>query len=235
MNNAVLGGAEASFAIARVALLRAMRGRALWVVAGLALIPLGYAGLAHAGDQTPGDAWRYIVEIWMYLVAILVPVLLAGSIGEEIEERTASYLWSRPLPRWSIIGGKLVALVPVLWVIMAASLLITCALYPNGLDDPARVVLSVLLGILAAAAVTACISAFAPKYGTLLGLAYLVLLDRNLAWFSASVGKISIAFHVLNLAGVHPANEPMVESIAWLCGLSLVWVALAALRVRRME
>src|SRR5207237_965006 len=49
----------------------------------------------------------------MMILAILPPLFVSSSIGEEIEDRTTTYLWSRPLARWTVVGGKLLALVPV--------------------------------------------------------------------------------------------------------------------------
>jgi ABC-2 type transport system permease protein len=233
--NHVLGGGEASMAVAAVTFRRMMRGRILWVIGGLSLLPFAVAGMAKLADSDPVDAWDGIVAIWSYLIAILVPLLLAGSIGEEIEERTASYLWSRPLPRWSIIGGKLVALVPTLWIILTASLLVTTTLYSIGLDEPARILGACVLGVTALSAVTAGIASLTPRVGTLIALGYLVILDRNLAWFSGAIAKVSIAYHMLNLAGVHKAHEATLEAAAWLIGMSVVWMGVAAWRIRRIE
>ena len=237
-SNHVLGGVEASLAIAKVAFKRVLRGRAIAVVAGMSVgVPMLILAQAKAGDAKPPDAWRAIVETWAYLLAILTPILMGGSISEEIEERTAAYLWSRPLPRWSIVIGKLTALVPLMVVLMAVAVFLPGLLgYKAQLTaDLGRVIAAVVIGTIAAAAVTAGITAMTPRHGTLLTLGYLVLIDRTLAWSEASIGKISIAHHILNLAGVHPANQSVGESIGWLAGLSAFWIGLAVWRIRQME
>jgi ABC-type transport system involved in multi-copper enzyme maturation permease subunit len=232
--NHVLSSGEASLAIARVAFLRVVRGRVVWVVAGLALLPIVFAILLKLLDA--GDAWPGLVELWATLLVILPPVLLGGAIGEEIEEKTGTYLWCRPLPRWSIIVGKLVALVPALWVILTVSLMVPFAIFPDhGSDGSAvRVLGAVVLGTLAASAATAGIATLAPRWGTIIAIAYLLVIDRPLAFFDASISKISIAYHALCLAGVH-GGESATEAVLWVLGLSTFWMGLALWRVRRME
>ena len=103
-----------------------------------------------------------------------------------------------------------------------------------GQDGPARVIAAILLGTVGASAITAGIATLAPKWGTIVSIAYLVIIDRQLAWFDASISKISIAYNSLCLAGVHK-GESALEAAIWLVGLSAVWMTIAVLRIRRME
>ena len=119
---AALGGLDATLAVARVTLVRAMRNKSLWVAAFIAFLPEVFAGVAVRDPSI--DRWEAVLAMWITCMTVATPVLLAASIGEEFEERTMTYLWSRPLPRWSILTGKLVALVPILWLIGAAGLML---------------------------------------------------------------------------------------------------------------
>ena len=49
------------------------------------------------------DAAVAIAMVELVVMALLSSVFVASSIGEEIEERTITYLWSRPLPRWTLL------------------------------------------------------------------------------------------------------------------------------------
>jgi ABC-type transport system involved in multi-copper enzyme maturation permease subunit len=236
--NAVLGGVEATMAIVRVAFIRMLRGRSLWVVAGMSLLPLAFAALLRDKESSV-DHWRSVISFWAYFQAILPPVLLGSAIGEEIEEKTMTYLWSRPLPRWSIIAGKLVALVPVLWVILSISVILPFyATVPDAgahTDLLYRSIGSVVLGTTAAAAITTGIATLAPRAGTVLALGYLVFIDRTFAWWELSVSKLSITYHSLRLSGVFGEVESVPVAMLWLTGISLFWLGIAAFQVRRIE
>jgi ABC-type transport system involved in multi-copper enzyme maturation permease subunit len=233
----VLGGGEASLAIAAIALRRATRGRMLPVIGGLSLVPLVLSLQLKGADTAPDKAWEGLVGTWSYLVAILAPILLGSAIGEEIEERTATYLWSRPLPRWTIIVGKLVALVPVLWLLMLISLLLPGLIFYKEqlFDHFGEVLAALLLGTTAVAAMTAGLTALWPKFGHYLTLGYLVAIDRTLGWSEKFVGKITMSFHTLNLAGVHDAHESTLEAVIGLLVLTAIWISIAVWRIRRME
>jgi hypothetical protein len=234
--NRVLGGAEACFAIAAVALRRIVRGRAIAVVLGLSLVPLLLGLLRKTGDGTPLEVWTWTAELWAFLVAILVPILLGSSIGEEIEERTAAYLWSRPLPRWSIIIGKLIALVPLLAIIMGVSLILPGLILDSRdvTSNLPRLIGADFAGTFAVAALTAGVTSLTPRRGGIVSLVYLLFIDRILAWSDASIGKLSIAGHTLRLGGLR-GGESALEALAWIAGISAVWIAVALSRIRRME
>jgi ABC-type transport system involved in multi-copper enzyme maturation permease subunit len=235
--NAVLGGVEGALAIAGVAFKRMLRGKALWVVAGMAFLPLLFT--AAIPDPTVPKDWGKVISFWGYLLAILPPVLLASAIGEEIEERTMTYLWSRPLPRWSIVGGKVIAILPVLWIVLAAALIAPFyARFPDaGAHGTilARTLAAVVLGTIGVASVTAGLATLAPRYGTVISLGYLVFVDRTLAFFDASISKLSVTYHAIRLTGMWGDAQPLVQSIGWLLGLSAAWMAVAAWRIRRLE
>lgn len=231
-----LGGIEATLALARVTLLRLRRGRAIWVAAGLTALPLLYATTRE--DRSLED-WGAVVAFWGYLLAILPPVLLAASIGEELEDRTATYLWSRPLPRWTIVVGKVVAVVPILWALLAIALVAPLAAFYGDLPGHgaliARALGAVGLGTVAACAVTAGLSTLMPRHATVTSLAYLVAVDRSLAWTDASITRLSVTSDALRLSGVYTPAPAITSMVGWLVGLAAVWVAIAVWRMRRLE
>lgn len=235
--NHVLGGMEGTLAIAGIAFKRMLRGKSLWVVVAMACLPL-LATLPIDNRNIP-EHWGGVIAFWGYLLAILPPMLLASAIGEEIEERTMTYLWSRPLPRWSIVGGKIVALLPVLWIVLAASLVAPFYLqFPDAAQHGTiltRTLAAVVLGTIGVAAVTAGLATLVPRYGTVVSLGYLVFVDRTLAWPDASICKLSVTYHAIRLTGMWGDAQPFVQSVAWILGLSAVWMGIAVWRIRRLE
>ncbi len=242
--NHVLGGGEATFAIARVTWRRTIRGKALWVVLALCVLPELFAMLALEEHRL--SEWRKVLGISTLLMAVLPPVLLAGTIGDEIEERTMAYLWSRPLPRWSILTGKLLALVPLLALIQCAALALPffTALGGDGASHPevlAYAMCAVVGSTIACAAATTGIATVAPRFGVVLAMAYLVVLDVFLlGGLDAGVSKISIAWNTREVAGVRElaystTAAPQWDSLAWLAAITVAWMSLALWRIRRIE
>jgi ABC-2 type transport system permease protein len=232
----VLGGLDASLAIARVTLTRMMRGRSIWVVVGLCVLPSLWAAIQKVDSVAD---MMLVFGTWALLLAILPPVLIAAAIGEEIEERTASYLWSRPIPRWSIVIGKMVALVPVLWLALGASVLIPYfGFVPDAAahsDVGVRIGAMAVFATLGAAAVTAGLTTIAPRYGMILSIAYLLVIDNMLATLDASISRISVVYNALQIAGTGEGAQSLGSSLAWLAGLIAVWVGIAVWRIRRLE
>jgi ABC-2 type transport system permease protein len=231
----VLGGVDASFAIARVTLTRMLRGRSIWVVAALCVLPAIWAAIRKVDTV---DDMGLVFGTWALLLTILPPVLLASAIGEEIEERTASYLWSRPIPRWSIVIGKMVALVPVLWLALGASVLVPFyAFVPDAAahgEVGARIAAMAIFATLGASAVTAGLTTIAPRHGTILSIAYLLFIDDPLAAIDTSISRMSVVYNSLQIAGIQ-SSQTLGSSIAWLAGLIAVWVGIAVWRIRRLE
>ena len=235
--NHVLGGVEGTLAIAGVAFKRMLRGKALWVVAAMAALP--FLSTATLEDPSVPEHWGGVIAFWGYLLAILPPVLLASAIGEEIEERTMTYLWSRPIPRWSIVGGKVLAILPILWIVLAAALTIPFYVrFPDAGEHGtifARTMAAVVLGTVGVAAVTAGLATLVPRHGTVVSLAYLVFVDRTLAWFDASICKLSVTYNALRLSGMWGDAQPIAQSVGWLLGVSALWMGIAVWRIRRLE
>jgi ABC-2 type transport system permease protein len=174
----------------------------------------------------------------MLLVMLLPPILLAHTIGEEIEERTMAYLWSRPLPRWSILLGKMVALTPILSFLMCLALVVPFFVLFGGaagdhVDLLTGAMLSVVVATIAASGVTAGLATLVPRFGTVLGIGYLVLVDGTLAAIDTSISKLSVTYNAAALSGSYdPANY---AAIGWLAGITAVWLGVAAWRIRRIE
>src|SRR5690606_7620661 len=103
--------------IVGVSLRRLLRSRAVWVVGAIAMLPVVLA----AALKTKGDVTEVISVIELGVMAVLPCVFVASSIGEEIEDRTTTYLWSRPLARWMLVVGKLLALAPLSALLVVAS------------------------------------------------------------------------------------------------------------------
>src|SRR5687768_16272162 len=113
MTKSVPGTASVLVTLMGVTLRRLVRGRAIWVVMLIAFLPVMFAALAAAGGDSGDSDYESVGIVQLIVIALLPSVFVASSIGEEIEDRTTTYLWSRPVARWTIVVGKLLALAPL--------------------------------------------------------------------------------------------------------------------------
>ncbi len=225
--------------IARVTWKRTSRGQALWVALGIALIPVIVA-LVLRQAAPPGDRAEFMLDLYvveMFVLAIVPALFVASSIGEEIEDRTITYLWSRPLPRWHVIAGKLVALAPI----AAALVLIGWQLAMYVAYDrfpPLWTTLAIGLASIAVSFVAAGIGTLAPKHGMALTIIYMLLFDVPVGEIPASLQILSVTHQARLVAGIaaHGIRDTdrLVPAIT-LGVLAAIWLAIGLWKIRRTE
>ncbi len=210
---------------------RLIRGRALWVCLVIAVLPVFYAAASGGRSGLAGDE-IFVFEV--LVAAVLAPMFVASSIGEEIEDRTTTYLWSRPIPRWSIVVGKLLALVPVAAVVVVASWALSGQLAWHHAPD-VRSCAALVSGVFALSVLSAGIATLAPRHGMALSICYILFFDSPLGVLPATLRELSITHQVRSLAGIW-ANENGIETpLIALALLTALWALIAAGRIRRLE
>lgn len=208
---------------------RLVRGRALWVSTFIAALPVALAAILP--DDAP--ALDNLSAAELLVMAVLPPVFLAGAIGEELEDRTSSYLWSRPIARWTLAGGKLLALAPVAVILICAGWFVAMTV-ARGEPPPAITVLAYALGALATSGVATGIALIIPRHAMALAIGYLVILDLAIGAIPTSLQTISITRQVRVIAGLHPGSSAGDAAIA-LAVITAVWVIIGLWRLRRLE
>jgi len=217
--------------IAALTVKRLLRGRSVWIGAGIAVLPLIFAVVARGrGGHVPD-----LVILLELLFAVLPPLFVASSIGDEIEDRTTTYLWSCPLPRWSIVVGKLVALVPIVIALQVASAVAALAI-ADASAVSVRACAAMAAGAAAASLVAAGIATLVPKHGMALAICYVLLFDLPVGFLPASLRQASITHNVRTLAGLDStlADAASTAALAMVV-VAGVWLALALYRIRRLE
>jgi ABC-2 type transport system permease protein len=231
-------GLASTWTLAGVTLRRALRGRTLWVAAVIALLPIGYALLLRERARLDGGELAIPREIFAFeqlVLAVLPALFVAASIGEDVEDRTATYLWSRPVPRWSILTGKLVAFVPLIWAITLASWTLA-VLAGTGELPAASTQLALALGGGALAIVAAGIATLAARYAMALTICYMLFFDFPLGVMPAAIQNVSISQHGRAIAGY--ASDPELIAIDPVLGtamLATVWALIGLARIRQLE
>jgi ABC-2 type transport system permease protein len=213
--------------LVRVTWRRLFRGRALSVSVLIAALPFVLAAAISKRDIMDGP----VAAIQLLVLALLPPMFIASSLGEEIEDRTTTYLWSRPIPRWTIVIGKLIALVPISIVLVVGGFMAATQVATGALPAPAEIV-AMSGGVIAISSLAAGIATLVPKHGMALSIVYLVIFDITLAAIPASIHNLSITRQV----GVVMGHESgMAQPMIILAVISAVWLFVALMRIRRLE
>ncbi|HTE21239.1 MAG TPA: ABC transporter permease, partial [Armatimonadota bacterium] len=185
----------------------------------LGMLPAVVAGIwrltARSGTFQGETVYNTLAAtlVFGFILVILAVIFGTGVISQEIEQKTITYLLTRPLPRWRILLIRLVAAVVgitlTLW--LAALLLALVTLGPRGFDMQrlGRDLLILPLGALA--------------YGSLFLLVG-TLLNRPLLWglayafgWESWVGSLPGHFQKLSLMAylrvLAPHPQPQGESV----------------------
>jgi ABC-type transport system involved in multi-copper enzyme maturation permease subunit len=226
--------------IARLTLARLRRGRAVWAALGIAMIPAMAAIVLRGQVHSESDRAEMITTLYvpqLLVLAILPALFVASSIGEEIEDRTITYLWSRPLARWHVIAGKLAALAPVALAITVVGWLLAVQI-GLGQVAPVRTLVGLGAAALAISTASAGIATIAPKHGMALTIIYMLLFDLPLGEIPASLQVLSITHHARMVAGIRTfevaPGSPAMHLIT-MALLATIWLAIGLWRVRRLE
>ncbi len=212
--------------LVRVTMLRFFRGRALWVSVFIGMLPFILAFLLK-GMST----FEPVEVVQVLVLALLPPMFVGASVGEELEDKTITYLWSRPIPRWSIIVGKVIGLVPLAMLLLVAGMVLS-HLWFFGQPPPGRSVGAIALGTLVIAMMSAGLATLVPRHAMALSIVYLIILDLPLGAIPASINRVSITHQV---AALTEPGWPMAEPIVTLAAIGALWLTIALWRVRRLE
>ena len=230
-----VGGLPATLIQTRWNARQMLRGRIVWVAVVFAALPVAYTVLAGLNKVA---AWSDVFVPLVMLAALVAPLFMASSMAEEIEDRTYTYLWSRPVPRWSVVMGKLLAAFPIAGLLVVASV-VGCYALGKGASTSELTsgIAAVLAGTLAACGVSAGFAILVPRAGLAITYIYLLALDLPIGAIPFSIRNASITHQIRALAGISDggAPTPVWQAVVWIVGITAFWLAVGFLRLRRAE
>jgi ABC-type Na+ efflux pump permease subunit len=212
---------------ARTQLVRSLAPRRSWLVYAFTLLPVLVALLlaTHARRVTAEGIATHLS--WFLFLQVVVPLvsLLQGQavISREVEDRTITYLFSRPISRPAMfIGRSLGALAFTLLLLLAGALLLLFAASHGPLGkvpDPAGFpqagwgadgIVLPLLGAVALGAVTytllfAALGVFT-KHPMILGLAYTFALEGFFANLPGSNQALAVQYYLRSWIAAHGSS-----------------------------
>jgi ABC-2 type transport system permease protein len=198
-----------------------LRGRRLLVLVLLFLLPVVLAVVfKFVAFPPPPDALEFAL-IFNLIPHALVPLTAllyaAGSIQDEVEEQTLTYLLMRPLPRSALYVTRLVAAWLTTAVLTSLFTTLTLAvIYWNtpelwGAVLPRRA--ATLAGMMALAQAGYCslfgLIGLLTRRALIAGLAYIIAIEGMLSNFDAVVRQLTVTyyFRVLSLRWLVPSDN----------------------------
>jgi ABC-type transport system involved in multi-copper enzyme maturation permease subunit len=190
---------------------------------------------------------------WLLLVQVVTPLLalLSGSavVTEEIEDRTITYLFSRPIPRAAVLLGRWLAALVVVSFFLGVSAILTCvaagAASESGLLRP--LLAASLIGGAVYSGLFASVGVFV-RHPMIAGLGYTFAIEGFLANLPGKNQSLTIQYYLRSLIAARGSAawsavegfastrfETAESSIATLGIVLVVVLVLASLRIARRE
>lgn len=212
------GFIASTVAVARLTLLRTLRGRKLRVAGAASLVvilfPAVVALLEDGAD--PAAVVRGGIDWGFFrLLVFLLPILFtSGSIGEEVEGRTLHFLSMRPVSRAAIALGKYVvgagAALAVMWTALVLLHVVGFATSPtlmiDQLDETARAGGSASLLVLAYSGICLLWGALVPEAAGMLSVVWLGFVEWFMALLPGVLRFLSLNHFARELAGLPRAG-----------------------------
>lgn len=225
----------ASDAVAAMAALtwkRTLRSRTLIISMILTALPalIGFAMRSASMDNA--ELWSTLLRTELVLLAVLCPLYAAASLGDEIESGTLTYLWSRPLPRWTVAAGKLLALTPIVAVMLVASSVLAM-MAARGVPPPVPGMLALVLGAATVSIAATGIAMLVPKHSMVVPMTFMLFIDLPSGELPLALYRLSMTHH-LRVLGEGTATGTG-EAMAWLLALTALWGGIGLWRLRRFE
>jgi ABC-type transport system involved in multi-copper enzyme maturation permease subunit len=220
--------------------------------AGIALLVAGFARRSSSGELAVAGGWMVLVQVVVPLCAL---VLGSAAVAEEVEDRTITYLFTRPMPRAALLLGRFAAIAVVLLCVLAlgTELFLQAAGRASragpAIDAGVRGPLyaAVLCGGLVYGALAAALGAFV-RHPIVVGLGYAFAVEGFLANLPGRNQALAVQHHLRSLIAAHgspawgkvegfasQAFEPGATALTVLAAITVLALALGAWRLTRRE
>jgi len=227
--------------------LRQLAGRwRLLLILILAALPVAIAvTMARVADADTGGPGGMLDGMVVAAILPIVTMTLAtAAFGNELDDRTLSYLVLKPVARWRIVVPKLLAVIAIAAPLLVASGVLTAFLGPEGTARGAAAVgVALLLGVLAYSSIFTWLGLITSR-GLAFALIYVFLWEGLLTTFLPGIRYLSVCGYTLAL--IHGIDDRVLgesgaaviefpAAIAGTAAVTVVFVWLAVRRLRRMD
>lgn len=221
---------------------------------------MGLGGGVRVGGGAVAGPTIFGGMIWLLYLRFIVPVLgvFYGTalIADEVDDRTITYLFVRPIARGAILVGKYLAyLVTTVFVVLPSVAVLYVLVVPLGHGSLAAAFPALLkdlallgVGLAAYGSLFAFIGAFF-RYPLVTGLVFAFGWEQLALVLPGYLRRLTIAYYLQALVPHSMPQEglggalqalfrevpPVWVSLAWLAGFVVLFLALAARTVERRE
>jgi ABC-2 type transport system permease protein len=218
---------------------------------------IGMPALRVNGQRVVGMG-IFGVMIWMLFLRFIVPILgvFYGTalMADEIEDKTITYLFTRPIPRGAVLVGKYLAYVACTSLVVLPSVMLVYFMLVRFAEIPSTfgqllTDLGLLgFGLAVYGALFAFVGAFF-KRPLIIGLVFIGGWEPTVLALPGYMKRFTVAYYVQSLVphampsegvisllqGVFRDTPPAFVSLAWLAAYVLIFLYLAARTVERKE
>lgn len=213
----------------------------------LATLPValaaGISAFAGEGESYKADFINNLLDAM--LIAAIMPIvtiaLATRAFGDELEDRTLSYLVLKPVPRWRIVLPKLLSSIVICGPLLIASGAVATLL---GLDGSGQAAVAVGVALFAGVVAYAAIFTWAGLISThalSFGLIYVFLWEGVGSTFLGGVRYLSVRgytlaiLHGIDEKSFEMLGQRVIEFPAGIVGAAAVTIVFFLLTVRRLR
>jgi ABC-2 type transport system permease protein len=210
-------------------------------------VPILIALLYRAANGEDVDHFAGIIEVLcLNLILPIVAVLFGtAAFGAEIEDGTIVYLMAKPVGRWALVAGKLVATVSLTAFLTAGSVFIACliaiiSLGERGLEATEIYTTAMVVGSICYVSLFVALSLFTRR-ALLIGFGYVMVWEAMLSNLLPGIANLSIRQYSLGVGQIFhdlpPERAAIEPATAVPLAIILVVVAtvLATRKLMRLE
>jgi len=221
---------------------QATKGRlaALGLLGAVGMVVAFSIGLSDPVD--PLDAGTKFVNSFCLSVyaPVVVLVFAAAALGDPAEDGTLVYLWLRPVARWRIVAGAVLATLTVTAPIVLGVSVLSAMLTGGGSSLVKGTLTSTLVAVAGYCGVFTLLGLLV-KRALVWGLAYILLWEGFVAAAGAGAARLAVRAYTRSLLSdatgipLRLADFPVVSSVLVPVLVSLAALALTVGRLRRTE
>ena len=168
---------------------------------GLTLLVVEAGGFMVENDVEANGIYLFL--LYPFVLSALLAILYGTmALNNEVEGKTITYLFTRPLPRWKVVVSKYLAISAVLSIGLCGSLLSSWVLLggPGGVRMFGAMSTAVCAAMLAYCGLYVALGVLLTKRPMMVGLIYALLMEGMLSFVPAVINKMSITYYVRSLA-----------------------------------
>lgn len=231
--------------ITGLAVRRARRGRMFWITVVVLALTVASALITLLSGYGGISSFNSTLEIFLrYLTPFILALHTAHAVSEEVQQKTITYLFSRPMPRWALPLGKYLGSLCLTLPLLCTALVLV---YVIGLlGHPAEITAELprlVWGLVAVCAGALLFGAAATAIGTMVTghpfvvtMIYLLVAEVGLSAIPGWTKLAAMTVHLRAVAGIYQAQRTLTItdpelsaaiSLPVVLALTAVWIVLA--------